>query len=88
MAYPALSPKVAPIRRTSRPTTTGASPAGAGEFRVSVIAKMTPTSSGRPDHLIDEAAGKHAQERLGIGRPDTRRSLRADDLTDAAVERV
>src|SRR5206468_1393467 len=36
---------------------------------------------GRPDHLIDEAAGKHAQKRLGIGRPDTRRSLRADDVT-------
>src|SRR5262245_58001668 len=42
----------------------------------------------RADDLIDEAARKRAEERLRVGGPDTGGSLRAEHLTDAAVERV
>src|SRR5207244_12772238 len=38
--------------------------------------------------LIDEAAGKDAEERLRIRGPDARGRLRAGDLPHAAVERV
>ena len=48
MAYPELNPNVAPISTTSSPTMTGARPAGAGELRESVMAKMTATSSAVP----------------------------------------
>ena len=48
IAYPELNPNVAPMSTTSRPTTTGVRPAGAGELRLSVMAKMTATSSAVP----------------------------------------
>jgi hypothetical protein len=43
-----LKPNVAPISTTSSPTTTGATPAGAGELRLSVMPKMPATSSAVP----------------------------------------
>src|SRR5439155_1100620 len=38
----------ASVSASSSPTTTGASPAGAGELRLSVMPKMTPTSRAVP----------------------------------------
>src|SRR5262245_10718314 len=65
IAYPELNPNVAPMSTTSSPTITGASPAGAGELRVSVIAKMTATSSAVPTTWSTTPPGKPVKNGCG-----------------------